>query len=181
MNVRYQPLGQAKQLTKDWQITSSAFEGGHSAVIYVENNFLGIVGEPSARMKAALKLPDDCSVSELDISIIQKLAGVANYRPLNRFPSLDQDLCLRSSSQMTYAELTEFLSQEINKISKEHGYSFNVEPLDIFQRLNDKSHKQTTWRITLWHPGRTLTTTEVNKLMNKISRSAKTKLGAERI
>ncbi|MBI2007637.1 hypothetical protein HYS85_00150 [Candidatus Saccharibacteria bacterium] len=181
-DVEYWPLEEAKNQTKDWQAASKAFELKRSAALYGGKNFLGVVGEPSAKLRAALKLPLDSAAAELNINAMQQLsaAGV-DYRPLNRFPSLDQDLCLRSSIEITYAGLTEFLKNHLGRATKEHGYGFAVEPLDIFQRPKDKSHKQTTWRISFWHPQRTLTTTEVNRLFDKIAVAAKKELAAERI
>ncbi|MEX1058962.1 MAG: phenylalanine--tRNA ligase subunit beta, partial [Candidatus Saccharimonadales bacterium] len=181
-DVEYWPLEQAKNQTKDWRVASKAFEPKRSAALYAGKDFLGVVGEPSAKLRATLKLPLDSAAAELSISAMQLLSAArVDYRPLNRFPSLDQDLCLSSSIEITYADLSEFLKNHLDKAAKEHGYSFAIEPLDIFQRPKDKSHKQTTWRISLWHPQRTLTTTEVNQLFNKIAVAARKELAAERI
>jgi phenylalanyl-tRNA synthetase beta subunit len=56
-----------------------------------------------------------------------------------------------------------------------------LQPLDIFQKPADKTHKQTTWRIVLSHPERTLTTEETNKLLDKLAEFAKKEFKAERI
>jgi phenylalanyl-tRNA synthetase beta subunit len=65
--------------------------------------------------------------------------------------------------------------------SRQHGYNHSIEALDIYQKDSDAKHKQTTWRIQLWHPERTLTTGEVNELLDEISNQAKKELNAERI
>ncbi|HEY5549951.1 MAG TPA: phenylalanine--tRNA ligase subunit beta [Candidatus Saccharimonadales bacterium] len=181
-DIQYQPLDEVKKLTKEWQVASEAYEPRRTAVVYAGRNALGIVGEPSAELKLALKLSADSSMAELDIALLQSIAAARiNYRPLNRFPSLDQDLCLRSSTQFSYAALTDFLGTQLDKAAKEHGYSVTIEPLDIFQRAKGKGLKQTTWRLTLWHPQRTLTTPEVNQILDEISARAETELGAERV
>jgi len=56
-----------------------------------------------------------------------------------------------------------------------------LRPLDIYRREDNKTHKQTTWRIALWHNQRTLTVRETNLLLDKLAASAKQELKAERI
>jgi phenylalanyl-tRNA synthetase beta subunit len=103
------------------------------------------------------------------------------YKPLNRFPNLEQDITLRTSVSLPYAKLEEFIQKELDKTAKEDGYRYELLPLDIFEKEDSKDHKQTTWRIILEHPERTLTTEESNKLLDKISADAKKELSAERI
>ncbi|MBI4033591.1 phenylalanine--tRNA ligase subunit beta [Candidatus Saccharibacteria bacterium] len=181
-DIEYQLLEPAKKLTKDWRIASAAFEPKRTAALYSGDKFLGLVGEPSVKLTAALKLPADTSVAELDIGLLHVLAGKGlDYRPLNRYPSLEQDVTLRSSVDLTYAALTGFLQRQLAKAAKDHAYGFNIKPLAIFQAPKDKKHKQTSWRISFWHPQRTLTTGEVNKLLDRISVAAVNEIKAERI
>ncbi len=142
----------------------------------------GIVGEAANSLKQALKLPSYSSPFELDLNgLLPIIPDHAQYHPLNKFPSLHQDLCLRMSADITYEEATRFILSQLGKAQKEHGYEHWLKPIDIFQRPGDKSHKQITWRIELSHPERTLTTDEANKLLDKISVEAKKQLKAERV
>ena len=177
----YTALDEAK-LPRAWRIAAATYEPKRSAALYSGKELLGIVGEPDISVSQKLKLSGLNAGFELDTLVLLKLSRAQpRYRSLNRFPSLDQDLCLRSSAGLSYGALTDFLHKQLNMIADEHGYSFDVEPLDTFQRPKDMSHKQTTWRITLWHPARTLTTAEVNKILVVIGTSAKKEIGAERI
>ena len=103
------------------------------------------------------------------------------YKPLNRFPELEQDFCLRSTSDLSYQQLTTFMNSALAELTNTQGIEFNMEPIDIFQKDQDTSHKQTTWRIILWHPERTLTTAETNKLLDGLAAKAKQEVKAERI
>jgi phenylalanyl-tRNA synthetase beta subunit len=69
----------------------------------------------------------------------------------------------------------------LNELCEQSGYEFTSRPIDIFQKAGDKSQKQTTWRIILWHPERTLTTQETNDLLDELTGRAKKELKAERI
>jgi phenylalanyl-tRNA synthetase beta chain len=144
--------------------------------------YLGIIGELKESVRRQLKLSDHTAAFEIDIQALSRaVPAVKDYQPLPRFPQTYQDLCLKTSDELSYQQLTDFLIGELKKASNEHGYKFEVEPLDIYRAGDSKSSKQTTWRISLWHEERTLTTEETNKLMDRIADSAKNQLNAERI
>lgn len=181
LNTIYEPLNKNK-LPRAWQIAAATYEPKRSAAVYSGKKLLGIVGEPSGLATNRLKLPNFAAGFEFDTSAMLELnRSVAPYSPLNRFPSLDQDICLRTAFGVSYVQLEEFLAKRLRSAEQEHGYGTNFQPIDIFQRPNDKAHKQTTWRITLWHPDRTLTTEETNHLLDKIASVASKELKAERI
>jgi phenylalanyl-tRNA synthetase beta chain len=143
---------------------------------------VGFIGEYKAEVTNKLKLPKMAAGFEVDIDLLQNVAKAHRiYKSLNRFPNLEQDLTLRSNSEVPYAKLTDFIDEQLHIASQEHGYVCELQPLDIFQKEDDKEHKQITWRIVLAHPERTLTTEETNKLLDKIAAEAKAKLKAERI
>ncbi|MBX4190745.1 phenylalanine--tRNA ligase subunit beta [Candidatus Saccharibacteria bacterium] len=160
------------------------FEHNRSAQVWEPKSKmpLGMVGEYKQSVMHNFKLPAYCAGFEIGIEqLLQVVPPHSPYHPLNRFPELEQDFCLRSSAQFSYQELTNFMMKNLELLSKDQGYSFWVKPLDIFQKENDPKHKQTTWRIILWHPERTLTTKESNKLLDELANKAKEELNAERI
>jgi phenylalanyl-tRNA synthetase beta chain len=143
---------------------------------------LGMVGEYKQSVVKNLKLPNYSAGFEVDIEGLLKASkNHTSYQPLNRFPSLEQDFNLRTDSTKPYAGLTEFMTSQLEHAAKEHGYIYELQPLDVFQKEDDKDHKQTTWRIILSHPERTLTTNETNHLLDEIAKKASEELKAERI
>jgi phenylalanyl-tRNA synthetase beta chain len=157
------------------------FESKRSAMVSTANGqYLGIIGELKESVRRQLKLSDHTAALEIDIeALCNSRPEVKSYRSLPRFPQTYQDLCLKTSSQPSYQELTDSLKSELDNAKADYGYSYELQPLDIYQA--DADSKQTTWRITLWHEDRTLTTDETNKLMAEIAKSAKKQLNAERI
>jgi len=179
LEVSYESLD---NIPSDWAQAALAYEPKRSAKVSCDGKVIGIIGEPSGRLKNNLKLPARTSMFELDIIELSKLVSPeGNYKPLNRFPSLSQDLCLKTSADMPYIQVYDFLDKELSEASRNHGYNFEITPLDIFQKDDDQNNKQTAWRITLAHPERTLTSGEANELLDAVSAGAKTELGAERI
>jgi phenylalanyl-tRNA synthetase beta subunit len=98
---------------------------------------------------------------------------------LNRFPATSQDISLKLPAETSYEPVENFVRSELDTEAAKHGYNFDTEPVDIYQK--DKTHKQITLRITLRHPERTLTTAETNRLLDIMADNAKAKLKAERI
>lgn len=150
-----------------------------SAAVMVDGDLVGVVGEFKQSVSAALKLPDRCAGFELFIKPLAKKSSGTTYQALNRYPSTEQDLCLKTATRLSYGDLTSFIDAQLQEATKDKGYGFSLQPLDIYQK--EDSHKQTTWRISLWHPDRTLTTHEVNELLNVIAKAANNQYKAERI
>jgi phenylalanyl-tRNA synthetase beta chain len=175
-DIAYEPLKPSvKHKTLEY------YEPARAANLKLNGKIVGRVGEFKSSVSEVLKLPNFCAGFDLHLDELKLATGATEYQPLNRFPNLEQDLCLRSSVKISYAELSDFLKKQLASASLKHSYSYKLEPLDIFQRPQDKTHKQTTWRISLWHPRRTLTTAEVNQLLDKIAYKAMQQLNAERI
>ncbi len=159
----------------------NAFEPTRSAVVWGGSKSLGVIGEPTETLRQALKLPPATSIFDLDINNLLEETRPLQYQPLNRFPEIEQDFCLRHPAKTMYDDLADFFVTNLEGLADKHGYLWRYEPIDIYQRPGNKTHKQTTWRIILSHPERTLTTQETNRLLDELTARAKTKLNAERI
>ena len=168
-------------LSPDWLQAAKAYEPARTAAVFRDQTFLGLVGEPIVGLKSGLKLPGYTAQAELDLAALISVSVGSVYELLNRYPSLEQDITLKVTAELSYAEIIDFVSNFLDKASQPAGYSGSVGPLDIFQKPTDKNHKNVTLRIIMSHPERTLTTQEINKLLDKIAVEAKNKLKAERI
>jgi phenylalanyl-tRNA synthetase beta subunit len=175
-NAVYIPLNPQKTSK-----TATYYNPERAALIMIGDRKIGRVGEFKRSVAAAFKLPKHCAGFALHVDELLAASLPPEYKPLNRFPEVEQDFCLRSPADLSYAELTDFIIKNITKLTKAHGYEFWWKPIDIFQKDSDKTHKQTTWRIILFHPDRTLTTKETNQLLDKLADKAKKELKAERI
>ncbi|HET9850598.1 MAG TPA: phenylalanine--tRNA ligase subunit beta [Candidatus Saccharimonadales bacterium] len=183
LELGYEPLEETKFAFKDHKLFTqmlAPYEPKRTALIFAGDRLAGAVGEFKVGPKSALKLPQVCAGAELFLSTLGPARGDV-YRPLNKYPSTEQDICFRTAVKFSWGELTDFISGSLGKLAQSYGYDRAIEPLDIYQRAGDRGHKQTTWRITLSHPERTLTTEEVNKLFDKLESLVKKEFKAERI
>lgn len=157
------------------------FEPGRSADVYVGKQSVGCIGEFKQAVIDGFKLPSYCAGFELDTDVLLNLAAASQYKPLNKFPSLDQDITLKLPNETAYSKATDFIYDFLEAASNEHGYKGSLRPVDIYQNKSDIRHKHISWRIVLSHPERTLTTAETNKLLDELSALAGKKLNATRV
>ena len=158
------------------------FDGQRSAWIVAKNgDKLGIVGELSQAVRRNFKLPDYTAAFSLDIEKLQACLTESrehNYRPLSRFPSISQDISLRSSVEISHDELLRAVRQCLDEPENLHC---QIQTLGIYQPKDDAAIKTTTFRLTFTSYQQTLTDAEIKPIMDNIATAALTKLDAERI
>lgn len=158
------------------------FDGQRSAWIVAKNDDkLGIVGELSQAVRRNFKLPDYTAAFSLDVEKLQVCLVESrehNYRPLSRFPSISQDISLRSSVEISHDELLRAVRQCLDEPENLHC---QIQTLGIYQPKDDAAIKTTTFRLTFTSYQQTLTDAEVKPIMDNIATAALTKLDAERV
>ena len=164
---------------------TAPFDFKRSALVTTKETgtFIGIVGEYKPKVAANFKLPQ--TAAGFEIGTTHVLEAVAkkdqnDYVPLAKYPSTEQDICLKVSTNISY----EKLFVEVEKLANQHkpkDVNVSIAPVDIYQDEKDKSHKQITLRLNLVSYERTLTIEIANKLLDEIADSAQKSLQAQRI
>lgn len=126
-------------------------------------NFAGFVGEYRVAVQKNLKLPRVIAGFEIDIERLLQHQQGQRYQPLSRFPATEQDVCLKVAQSVSYGQLAALVQAAL---VTDPRLRVQVAPLDMYQRHDDSQHKQITFRITLQHYDRTLTTAEVNDILD---------------
>lgn len=159
------------------QLVASFDQKRHGSVM-VNGESIGYVAEPSAATRKALKLPSFVALLELDTKQLLKFAGGESaYRPISRFPKVQQDISLRVNSDQTFAEVLSVIDEALAGQVDSQVY-YNLSPLDIYQK-DDNRH--ITLRLEIASFAKTMVSAEVNNLLDRAAESAKAKLGAERL
>jgi phenylalanyl-tRNA synthetase beta chain len=180
--LKFEPLATADLTNKPWlQQVAAPYEPGRSAVLYDDQGVAwGVAGEFKSGVRKSLKLPEAVAGFELDPLVFLQTAHKNDYVPLPRFPKLEQDICLKVSADTTYATVFDFVWGHIGAVCPENTLP-SLGPVDIYQREDDRGHKQITLRLGLASYERTLTDQEVAAILDRIAAAAKAELGAERI
>ena len=157
------------------------FESDRSAWIVGESGeHLGVIGELKQSVRRNFKLPDYTAAFSLDLKKLQALLSddrQHNYQPLSRFPSISQDISLRSKPDTTHHDLLQMV-QRILEESK--GLHCNIKTLGVYQPENADT-KTVTFRITFTSYKHTLTDAKVKPIMDSIATAAITEFDAERV
>ena len=157
------------------------FEPNRSAWIVGESGkHLGVIGELKQSVCRNFKLPDYTAAFSLDLEKLQDLLSgnrQHNYQPLSRFPSISQDISLRSKPDTTHHDLLQMV-QRILEESK--GLHCSIKTLGVYQPENADT-KTVTFRITFTSYKQTLTDAKVKPIMDSIATAAITEFDAERV
>ncbi|MFO0971456.1 MAG: phenylalanine--tRNA ligase subunit beta [Candidatus Saccharimonadales bacterium] len=168
------PMKDFNLAADEWgQQLAAPYEPDRSALVVVDNQIWGVVGEFKTTIQKAFKLPDYAAGFEVHLGVLQ--SKEVGYKPLSRFPSSEQDITLKVASSVNYAELASSLAQ----IMEDSEYQYTLEPRGIYQK--EPKTKNITFHLTLSHRERTLTTIEVNKLVENLTWQAHERFAAEQV
>jgi phenylalanyl-tRNA synthetase beta chain len=147
------------------------------------NTVVGIVGEYKPTVKDGFKLPAFAAGFEFDTHVLMALQQeqqAKRYTPLPKFPAVEQDISLRVPAQVSFGVIQTLLRDQLE--AKKPGNSrATITPLDIFQRTDATDVKQVAFHVSVAAYDHTLTSQQVNELLDQLAASAKEKFGAERL
>lgn len=140
----------------------------------------GVLGEFKASVRKKLKLPEFTAGFELDPLLFVMLEKYTIYTPLPKFPKVMQDITLKVPADTPHGTLAEYVADYLEK-NKEAHTRLEVTSKDIYQKEDDKDHKQVTFGISIASYEKTMRDEEVNKLFDELADAVKKNLNAERI
>ncbi|HUD07994.1 MAG TPA: phenylalanine--tRNA ligase subunit beta [Candidatus Saccharimonadales bacterium] len=160
---------------------SAVFEPTRSAVIRVDDAITGLVGEFKSSARMNLKLPKFIAGFEIDILALSKIqARQTAYQTLSRFPSVQQDICLRVAFAVAYSDLYSVITKTLAD-NPDDSLWYEVLPVDIYQAESNKDTKQITFHITIGSYQRTLTDSVAESLLGDITAAAASACGAAQV
>ncbi|MGZ6005312.1 MAG: phenylalanine--tRNA ligase subunit beta, partial [Candidatus Saccharimonadales bacterium] len=162
------------------QAAIAPFEKLRSAIVKTKDGqFIGEVGEFKTSVRKNLKLPNFTAGFELDVNQLSQLrAKTKAYTPIPRFPKVEQDITLSLPTKVAFADLQDYMEEQLETPAKS---AFWLTPLAIYRENAAASSQNVSFRLSIASYERTLTTEEVNQLLDKVAAAAKTKFAAERV
>lgn len=151
-----------------------AFHPGRTAVLMVDGQERGILGEVHPRVREAWQLPARLYLAELDLEGLLAAAPAARgYRPLPRYPANARDLAF-ALPRVTPAAQVEALIREAGA-----PLLADVSLFDVYEG----EHVETGWRSLAYAlvyraADRTLTDAEVEEVHDRVRQALADRLGA---
>ncbi|MGI6423538.1 MAG: phenylalanine--tRNA ligase subunit beta [Candidatus Dojkabacteria bacterium] len=139
------------------------FNPKSSAYITHKGKILGVVGELADEVKRNFKLPTFTAGLEIDLESLVKIERDNKVRyQSSKYPAIVQDITLSVDRKIEYKEIEKIVSSSIDTRNR----FVRIECLDIYSK--DDENKNITIRISVEHQEKTLSTKELNKIVEKI-------------
>jgi phenylalanyl-tRNA synthetase beta chain len=167
--------------TNEYPLTAP-YQIERSSVITIgpDKHPIGAVGEYRRVVSRNLKLPKYCAGFEIDIDLLHEHLTHQAYEPLSQYPCSTQDITFEVTSDQKWSRIYEFIHAELAVAKAEFGYSYVIEPLDIF-KADNSNNKRLSFRLTFTHHQKTLKTQEVNDTLERLAKAVNDELQAPRI
>jgi phenylalanyl-tRNA synthetase beta chain len=169
------------ELPDVWWLQNLAhlFEPKRAAQVVVDGKPVGIVGEYKSSIQTAFKLPSFIAGFEIHTELLHSLHRPTSlYRPMLRFPAIEQDISFKVKQDVAYGSLKVLLEKQF---VDDQRLRVTVLPVDIYQAEKARTYKHFTYRLRLQHHDRTLTMAEVNDIIETTAIEARKQYQAERL
>ncbi len=151
------------------------FALGRGTSVMLDGRHWGWVGELHRDIADQADLQDAVTVAELRLPIVESLfEALRTYAPLPRFPSISRDLNFVLPESVTWAQLSDTVSQSAGKLLV--GTSFGGQYRGKQIEFDRKSYLVTCRFLS---PDRTLTTEEVDAAVQRIIQRCESQLSAK--
>jgi phenylalanyl-tRNA synthetase beta chain len=150
---------------------------GRTAVVIVDEQVVGHVGELHPIVRAAWELGDDpVAVADLDLDVLIELAAgtSASFRPYSPYPPVHQDLAVVVADNVTAADVAAVMRRVAGPLL------VDVALFDVFRGGPVREgFKSLAWSLTFQAPDKTLRSKHVEKMRQRIVKALGKELGAE--
>ena len=158
--------------------SSSLFEPLRSVEIWLDSEFLGVLGEIKLSVLSRFKLSAPLSALELNLEplTLQHPSQKLNLT-LSKFPSTSRDLTFRVPLETPFETIESAILETLKPLEKTEQLLFSLTPLSIYKKPLGKT-KNLSFRLKLSSLEKTFTSAEVSAIIEQIINNLST-LGAE--
>ncbi len=155
--------------------TDTSFHPGRCAQLFVQNEYLGTLGQIHPEVAANFKISTEVYGAVLDFNTLLKYhTADRHYQPLPKFPATSRDLAIILDKNINVGEIVKIFEKKKSNILK--GYQL----FDVYQGEQVGADKKSVaYSLTFQADDRTLTDQEVNAVIEDILESLKHELHAE--
>lgn len=148
---------------KDAEIENGLWHPFKSGYYKKANLTIGTFGEIHPKVLQNLGIKENILAFEFDISLLEKLSQIRNFKPIPKCPPQIEDVTLIFPAK--------------TKIGEVVYYAIHIDKLITSFALTDTFGDSYTFRVWYSHPDKTLTDTEVEKVRHKLLSEIKKKFG----
>lgn len=146
------------------------FASGRAAILMVDGEPIGRVGEFTTSVRQNFKLPEYSAGFELSLMQLLKLQTPRSYTPLSRFPHVTQDISIKVAPSVSYGAVYKLAQQNL-QAALQPGTTARMHPVAIYQPA-EGGLKTITLRVRVTNDDRTLTEAEATSYIDVIAAAA---------
>lgn len=153
---------------------SSYYHPGRKAVIYMNGNPVGEMGEIHPLIADKFGISKRVTVAVIDITEIESVGENRRYEPIAKYPAIERDIALVAAEEVEVGMLTECIYRNGGK------YLEDVKLFDIFRSAAiGEGKKSIAFSLTFRSKTETLSDEEIEKGMSSILEALKSSFNAE--
>lgn len=171
--LAYTRLDKCETLDSEFGI----YEPSRSAMITINNEVVGVLGELRLDVRNTFKLPEHTAgFSLMVLDLAKHLESGSHYTPVLRYQGTSRDITYRAADSVTYQEVFDFTNSVLTQ-SSTNNLVYVIEPKDIYN--TGDGYRNITLHIDFADRTQTINTKLVGKIMDTLARQSTDKLGAE--
>lgn len=177
-DISYILVSDAEQthLSLDIKNLIDLFDSNTSALVCVGKEIVGVVGEYKNIIKDNFKIPSYSAGFEINLNtLLNNKEEQKEYIDTPIFPSVIKDFSFEVDDRVRYSDLNSDILKVINNNSL-FGYT---ECLDIYKKDKEEDKKKVTIRIDVKHFDKTLSSKDIKKISEKITKIITKKYSAK--
>ena len=167
-------LGTAK-VRYERECNDPSFHPGRCAQLIADGKRIGIVGQLHPRVAKAFKINAEVYAAEIDFAaLMEKSDSARHYVQLPKFPAMTRDIAVVVDETVNVGEIEDIISKNMGAIGESCAL------FDVYRDSKlGEGKKSVAYSIVFRAADRTLTDSEVNDVMSKITENLKSELGAD--
>jgi len=179
----YYLKGIVEELLRELKISNISFQPcqdnpiyhpGRSAYVYINQEYLGIIGELHPEVADNYGLLARNYVAELELDLLIKIGyGPVSFKQLPKFPAVKRDLAIVVKEEVSAAQVLEEIRQAGGELLND------IFVFDLYKGNQIASgYKSLAFALTFQAEDRTLTDKEINEIHEKIEKALADKFAA---
>lgn len=152
------------------------FEPLHSAIFRFQGEEVAIFGEIRSKVLKKFKLTNKISAFEIDLNKLLALPkNLSKTFNLSKFPSVSRDLTFKADDKVRYSDLED----DIKTILTAENLIFKLSPVSIYVPKDEKNTKNISFHLVFSDPKKTLDSTEISAIIEKVTKKLNDNYGVE--
>jgi len=166
-------LGVQYSLTPEVEVRSHIHPGRQASIV-VNNERLGFVAELHPTVQNALGIEHRVGILEIDLNqLLSYVTNVSGYKRMPIYPAVERDIAFVVGKEVTHKQIVESL-ENVDELVR------NVELFDVFEGSKiGEDKKSMAYHIIYRSDEKTLESSEVDKIHDKLIKKLEKEFGAE--